>query len=130
MTFTSPHPFTIIGGQDIGLLPSLSELTVAQATQLIDTPEGYIDELLDADRVAFRWENNKRLVKRDSLLNCESAIRHNSFNFALSGQTALSHSSIAIPSSIGLAVPSAKAAMTVPGCLDEGRGPGMEELGA
>ena len=72
MTFTISPPFEAIGEQGMELFPSLSELTVAQAAQLIDTPEGYIDELLDAGRVVFRWENNKRLVQRDSLLNFEA----------------------------------------------------------
>ena len=72
MTFTISPPFEAIGEQGMELFPSISELTVAQAAQLIDTPEGYIDELLDAGHVVFRWENNKRLVQRDSLLNFEA----------------------------------------------------------
>ena len=72
MTFTISPPFEAIGEQGMELFPSISELTVAQAAKLIDTPEGYIDELLDAGRVVFRWENNKRLVQRDSLLNFEA----------------------------------------------------------
>ena len=72
MTFTISPPFEAIGEHGVELFPTLPELTVAQAAQLLDTPEGYIDELLDAGRIVFRWENNKRLVQRDSLLNFEA----------------------------------------------------------
>ena len=53
-------------------LPISSELTVAQAARLIDVPVGYIDELLDTGLVVFRWENDKRLIQRDSLLGFET----------------------------------------------------------
>ena len=72
MTFTISPPFEAIDEQGMELFPTSPELTVAQAAQLIDTPEGYIDELLNAGRIVFRWENNKRLVQRDSLLNFEA----------------------------------------------------------
>ena len=70
------HPFLTVEEQSIGLFPVVSErtpeLTVAQAAQMIDVPEGYIDELLKAGFVAFRLKNGERLIQQDSLLEHES----------------------------------------------------------
>ena len=55
--------------RDIGLLPSLSELTIMQAAGLLNVSEGFVDELLDDAIVSFRLENGERLVHRNSLLD-------------------------------------------------------------
>jgi hypothetical protein len=64
-------PFLTTDGQGIGLFPVVPELTVAQAAQILDVPEGYIDELLNAGLVVSRLENGEYLLERDSLLEFE-----------------------------------------------------------
>ena len=47
--------------------PAMSGLTVAQAARLLDVPEGYVNEMLNAGRVVFRHEDGERLIEWDSL---------------------------------------------------------------
>ena len=75
MTFTTSPPFEAIGEQGMELFPSLSELTVAQAAQLLDMSEGCVNELLDVGVLDFRLDGDRRLVQRDRLLEYESDYR-------------------------------------------------------
>ena len=63
MTFTSPHPFTMMGGQDIGLLPTLPELTVAQAAELLLVSESFMLTLLDSGEISCQNIGNQRYIK-------------------------------------------------------------------
>jgi len=54
------------GKQNVGVFSTVSELTVAQAAELIGEPEGLINELLKFGLVKFRLENGERLVQRGS----------------------------------------------------------------
>ena len=75
MTFTISPPFEAIGEQGMELFPSVSELTVAQAAQLLDMSEGCVNELLDDEIIKFRLEQGQRWVQRDSLLEFDAEYR-------------------------------------------------------
>ena len=67
MTFTSPHTFTMMGGQDIGLLPSLPELTIAQAAELLFVSESFVLTLVDSGELPSQTVGNQRRIKSDDL---------------------------------------------------------------
>jgi len=53
----APHQvFPITDTRNIDVFPAVSELTVTQAARLLDVPEGYVNEMLNAGRVVFRQE--------------------------------------------------------------------------
>ena len=60
------HP-VLTDGQDIAPFPVLSELTVAQAARLLNSPVGFVHELLDDGLLEFRQEEGQRLVQWNSL---------------------------------------------------------------
>ena len=70
MTFTATLslPISITGGQDIGIFPVPSELTVAQAAEILDMSEACVEDYLDDGIIESRWEDNERLVQWNSLL--------------------------------------------------------------
>jgi len=70
-TVAPPHTFSIADGQSISMSPMVSELTVAQAARLLDVPEGYVNEMLNASRVIFRMEDGERLIEWNSLQDYE-----------------------------------------------------------
>jgi len=71
MSLTAIHPHSLLTTDDpnIGLPPMPSELTVAQAAQLIGAKEGLINDLIKIGRIAARLENGERLIDRDHLLD-------------------------------------------------------------
>ena len=72
LALTSSPPFLTTDERDFGAFPMVSELTVSQAAKLIGVSEGYINELLLDELVAFRLENGVRLIQRDRLLEHEA----------------------------------------------------------
>ena len=76
MTLTATlSPLTATGGQDIGLFPLSSELTVAQAAKILDMTEACVNEFLDAGVIESRWDTVERWVQQDSLLAFDSRYR-------------------------------------------------------
>ena len=70
-----PTSLLMPSGQDIGVLPIPPELTVAQASKILDMTEACVNELLDAGSIESRWKYNERLVQQDSLLAFDSKYR-------------------------------------------------------
>ena len=62
LTVTPSSPFLATDGQNVGLFPPPSELTVAQAAKLLDMSEACLNELLDIDVLEFRQENGERFI--------------------------------------------------------------------
>ena len=77
MTFTTTlsPPMSITGGQDIGIFPVPSELTVAQAARILDMSEACLDDMLDDGIIESHWVNGIRLVQEDSLLAFDTRYR-------------------------------------------------------
>ena len=48
-----------------------TEYTVSQAASFLRTSERHLNDLLESGRIAFRQENGKRLVQRNSMLDYE-----------------------------------------------------------
>ena len=71
LAITPSTPFLTTDDQGVGLFPMPSELTVAQAAKLVGSREGYINELILDELIAFRLVNGERIVERDSLLEYE-----------------------------------------------------------
>ena len=74
MTFstTLSPSLSVTGGQDTDLFPiqsELSEVTVAQAAQILDGTEGFVRELLEDGDLDFRRVNGEPLILRDSVLH-------------------------------------------------------------
>ena len=67
MSLLSPSLLTS-DGQDIGVFPMPSELTVAQAARILDMSEACLDQLLDIGAYDFRQDGNRRLIERDYLM--------------------------------------------------------------
>lgn len=67
----APHTFSTTNSQDIGILPTVSELTIAQAAEIIDMSEACVNSWLNLGRIAFRLENGERLIQLDDLLEFE-----------------------------------------------------------
>jgi hypothetical protein len=74
-TIAPSYPFLATDGQDFAPLPAASECTVAQAAQLLDGTELYVNELLEDERIAFRVENGECLIQWESLLKFEQEQR-------------------------------------------------------
>jgi len=72
LTIAPPQTFSKTGKRNVGVFPTVSALTVAQAAELIGEKEGLINDLLKLGLVKFRLENGERLVQQDSLLEYES----------------------------------------------------------
>jgi len=76
MTFTIvPPPRTFLAANDFSIDPLLlqatelpSELTVAQAAQILDMPEGGILEMFKLGILDCRQEGTRRFTDRDKLL--------------------------------------------------------------
>ena len=68
LTATLSPPLSISGGQDIGMFPMPSELTVHKAAKILGIPESGLIELLDAGEIESHTINNRRAVVADSLL--------------------------------------------------------------
>jgi len=68
MTFTTTltPPISMTGGQNIGIFPVPSELTVAQAARILDMSEACVEDYLDDGIIKSRWENDMRLIQPDS----------------------------------------------------------------
>jgi len=58
---------SITGGQDIGIFPVPSELTVAQAAKMLGIPKADLIELLDAGEIESYTFGNQRTVSATSL---------------------------------------------------------------
>jgi len=72
MSLTAPlHSVLVTDVLDVAVLSAPSELTVPQAARLLRTSERHLNDLLDAERIAFRLENGLRLVRMDSLQEFE-----------------------------------------------------------
>jgi hypothetical protein len=69
LTVAPPHVFPATNRLGTGTLPPVLECTVSQAATLLDVPEGFVNELLNANRVLFRLENGERLIDKNYLLN-------------------------------------------------------------
>ena len=59
--------FPTTTGQDVAIFPTISECTVAQAAKFLDVSEGYINEVLDYNRIKHRLEDGRRLIDWNSL---------------------------------------------------------------
>ena len=71
LAITPSSPFLTTGEQDVGLFPTASEYTVAQAAKFLRTSEHHLNDLLDAGRIVFRQEGGERMVQWNSLLEFE-----------------------------------------------------------
>ena len=83
MSLTAPLSSVLAtGAMDIGMVPTMSEYTVAQAAKCLRMSEHHLNNLLNAGYIAFRQENGERLVQLDSMLEYEQWIerRHEAFN--------------------------------------------------
>ena len=69
LTVAPSHIFPTTDGRNIAMFPTVSECTVAQAAQFLDSTEGLVQELMDAGLIAFRLENGERLIEQNSLSN-------------------------------------------------------------
>ena len=67
LTVAPLHTFSITDGRSIDMFPAASECTVAQAARFLEGTEGLVNELLDAELIAFRLENGERLIERNDL---------------------------------------------------------------
>ena len=69
MTFTTTlsPPVSITGGQNIGIFPVPSELTVAQAAEILGIPKPDLIELLDAGEIESYTFGNRRMVSTASI---------------------------------------------------------------
>lgn len=69
MTLAVPtsHSFLVSEEQSVVLFPTQAELTVAQAAQILDIPEGGILEMLKIGILECRQEGSQRLINRDRL---------------------------------------------------------------
>jgi hypothetical protein len=69
MTLTLPsYSFLTEAGQNVDMFPVSSDLTVAQAAQLLGTTETCVNQLLDIGSFEFRQENGERLLLRAPFL--------------------------------------------------------------
>ena len=68
-TATLPTSLLMPHGQDIGLFPMPSELTIAEAAKVLDSREGLIHELIEDGEFDSRIVNGELVVVRDSFLN-------------------------------------------------------------
>ena len=75
LTVTSPPvsspPFLMTEGQEMHLFPVSSEVTLSQAARFPKMSEKHLNNLLDIERIAYREENGKRMILRNSLLEYE-----------------------------------------------------------
>jgi excisionase family DNA binding protein len=68
MSLTSSlHPVLDKGILNTDILPTVCELTVAQAAAVLDVPVGYVDELLEDNLIEYRQEGNRRFIDYDDL---------------------------------------------------------------
>jgi hypothetical protein len=67
-TVTPTHPFLATDGQAIDLFPVASECTIAEAAQILDMSEVCVNELLEIGVLEFRQDGNRRLIRRDCLI--------------------------------------------------------------
>ena len=65
LAVSTPHSFLITGEQDVVLFPTKTELTVAQAAQTLDLPEGAILELFSLGVLEYRLEDSQYFIDRD-----------------------------------------------------------------
>ena len=71
-TIVAPsHSFLAVGKRDSDLFPAPSELTFSQAAEFLRMSERHLNDLLDAGRIPFRWENDERMIHRDGLQEYE-----------------------------------------------------------
>ena len=75
MSLTAPLPSVLTtGALDIGIVPTVSEYTVAQAAEFLNMSERHLNDLLNAGYISSRQENGERLVPLDSMLEYEQWI--------------------------------------------------------
>ena len=69
-TFTAipSPPFLATQSLHTDSFPTVLECTVAQAAKILQTSEGYVNEMLNAGHIAFRLKNGERLIRKNSLL--------------------------------------------------------------
>jgi len=69
MTLTAAPPLTFLATSDFNIdrSPLPTELTVAQAAQILDMPEGAILEMFKLGILECRQEGTQRLTDRDKL---------------------------------------------------------------
>ena len=69
LAVTPSSPFLTADDQSVGLFPTPSELTVAQAAEFLGVPEPDLIELLDTGEIESRLIGNRHLVVADSLFD-------------------------------------------------------------
>ena len=82
-TIVAPsHSFLATGKRDSDLFPAPSELTFPQAAEFLRMSERHLNDLLEVGRIPFRWENDERMIHRDSLQEYEQWLeqRHVAFD--------------------------------------------------
>jgi len=62
------HSFLTLSGPDIVLSSTTTELTISQAAQLLDAPEGVISELVALGVLEYREQGTQRCVDREQVL--------------------------------------------------------------
>ena len=67
LAITPVSPF-LASDSPAGMVYAPTECTVAQAAELFDASEGFVNELLDDELVTFRLINGQRLIQWSSLL--------------------------------------------------------------
>ena len=65
LAVSTPHSLSITGEQDVVLFATKAELTVAQAAQVLDLPEGAILELFSLGVLECRQEDAQHFLDRD-----------------------------------------------------------------
>jgi len=75
LAITPSSPFLTTGEQDVGLFPTASEYTVAQAAKFLNMSEECVSELLRDEIITSRLVNGERLVQWDSLQEFEAEYR-------------------------------------------------------
>ena len=70
-----PPSLLMPDGQDVGILPMPSELTITQAAKILDMSVACVNSFLDDGTIESRWENGTRLIQPDSFWEFESDYR-------------------------------------------------------
>ena len=67
LAVSTPHSFLTTGEQDVVLFATKTELTVAQAAQVLDLPEGAILELFSIGVLECRQEGSQHFLDSDQV---------------------------------------------------------------